>query len=1020
VANAANKRSLPPGRAAVERAVRDLVLGVIEGHSPTGVSVAVEGPPGIGKTVLARGVADSVAPGAAEILRLAGEAGQRNDPFAAAGPLLTGLAGPADPAEAAFDRVDELCGNGPVLLWADDAHNLDGATLTVLRRLIRASSSLPLAVLVTTRPYPSREPAALLVRQAGTRLRLPPMGPMMVERLVYDRTGRWPGPALRRALAPAAGNPLFVTELLRAHQDAGALAEAGPELIEARFELDLRTAGLPELIRAHLGQLDQPAREVLAAVAVWGTDITAGDLTRLAPVPARPADEPLEQALASGLVRRDPAGRVGFAHDLFREVTYDGLPAGQRRELHRRAATLAQAGRRPALAADHLLRGAAPGGGLALVSALNEAVTATHGYAPEVTSGLLDDLTALDASAVPGPLLLEHADALFRQGRGEAAETLVRARIGTVTDPAVAASLQAVLIRSLANRAEMTPFLEVIGQTLAIAGLPAAVSRQLTAIRAFLRVTAGQALPAVELDAMLARFTAAGDQNTRALVLVTMAVAAHLSGQPERALDLLRARDELPLQTGGVRNPMSTVYLPAAFALAASGPPAAQAQLDRARRLAAEHRVPWVDPFLGFAAGAIAFAAGEWDDAVAELDGALERAEETGTGWISIPVGIRACIEAHRGDTRGARARLESFRYRGLPLQFGHDRPGWAELAVLETEGAASRAAPLARTLWFAARDRSGYWTGELAVDVTRVAVAALDRRLAGQLADDAPQVCPPAVARLVHGMLASDPDAIGDAVTDLAAAGRHTLETFAREELACAAAAAGDRPRASAALDAALAGYQRFGALPDQDRALARTRALGLRRGPRAAHRPAGSGWAALTATEVRVAGLVREGLTNREIGTRLFVSPRTVQTHVSHILRKTGLRSRVEIARTAAGGLRPGSRPRDRGLLRYAVAAAAARPAIRPENRQPPRNVPSSDRYPCIPPPPNPAASPAAYRPGTGSPAADSTRDDRSVCSPPRVLRVSTRSRTAISGPAAGSSSACGLATRISRSPR
>ena len=57
----------------------------------------------------------------------------------------------------------------------------------------------------------------------------------------------------------------------------------------------------------------------------------------------------------------------------------------------------------------------------------------------------------------------------------------------------------------------------------------------------------------------------------------------------------------------------------------------------------------------------------------------------------------------------------------------------------------------------------------------------------------------------------------------------------------------------------------------------------------------------ASLTATEVRIAALVRDGLTNREIGTRLFVSPRTVQSHVSHILQKTGLRSRVEIARFA-----------------------------------------------------------------------------------------------------------------------
>jgi DNA-binding CsgD family transcriptional regulator len=149
--------------------------------------------------------------------------------------------------------------------------------------------------------------------------------------------------------------------------------------------------------------------------------------------------------------------------------------------------------------------------------------------------------------------------------------------------------------------------------------------------------------------------------------------------------------------------------------------------------------------------------------------------------------------------------------------------------------------------------------------------------------------------------MLAADPDAIGQTAAELAGTGRLTAEAFAREELACAAAAAGDRDRAAAALEAALAGYRRMGAVPDRDRALGRLRALGLRRGSREAHRGADFGWASLTVTETRIAGLVRDGLTNREIGTRLFVSPRTVQTHVSHILQKTGLRSRVEIARAA-----------------------------------------------------------------------------------------------------------------------
>ena len=141
----------------------------------------------------------------------------------------------------------------------------------------------------------------------------------------------------------------------------------------------------------------------------------------------------------------------------------------------------------------------------------------------------------------------------------------------------------------------------------------------------------------------------------------------------------------------------------------------------------------------------------------------------------------------------------------------------------------------------------------------------------------------------------------IEDGAAGLAGAGRLAAEAFAREELACAAAAAGDRDRAAAALDAALDRYQRMGAVPDRARALARARALGIRRGSREAHRDAVSGWESLTVTETRIAALVRDGLTNREIGTRLFVSPRTVQTHVSHILQKTGLRSRVEIARFA-----------------------------------------------------------------------------------------------------------------------
>jgi predicted ATPase len=343
VFDAASQRSLPSDRAAVARTVRHLVLAVVQGQTPTGVSIVIEGAPGIGKTFLVRDILASVAPGAAKILHVAGEQARRNEPFAAvgqllAGQLLAGLPAGRDPGEAAFDHVDELCADGPVVLCADDAHYLDAASLTLLRRLAWASQSLPLALLINTRPSPAREQLRLLIRQARLRLLLPPMSRMMVERLVFDRTGRWPGPLLRRILGLAAGNPLFAGELLRAYEHADALAAAGPDTIEAKFELDVRGTGLDEVIRAQLRQLDEPTLDVLAAVAVWGTDIGAGDLAAMLFSPADGLDELIERAISSGLIRREPAGTIGFAHDLFREVTYAELPDPRRRAAHRRAA----------------------------------------------------------------------------------------------------------------------------------------------------------------------------------------------------------------------------------------------------------------------------------------------------------------------------------------------------------------------------------------------------------------------------------------------------------------------------------------------------------------------------------------------------------------------------------------------------------------------------------------------------------------------------------------------------------
>jgi DNA-binding CsgD family transcriptional regulator len=61
-------------------------------------------------------------------------------------------------------------------------------------------------------------------------------------------------------------------------------------------------------------------------------------------------------------------------------------------------------------------------------------------------------------------------------------------------------------------------------------------------------------------------------------------------------------------------------------------------------------------------------------------------------------------------------------------------------------------------------------------------------------------------------------------------------------------------------------------------------------------------SGWASLTPTERDVVRLVSEGLANNDIAGRLFVSPRTVQTHLTHVYTKLGLASRVQLVQEAA----------------------------------------------------------------------------------------------------------------------
>jgi DNA-binding CsgD family transcriptional regulator/tetratricopeptide (TPR) repeat protein len=88
---------------------------------------------------------------------------------------------------------------------------------------------------------------------------------------------------------------------------------------------------------------------------------------------------------------------------------------------------------------------------------------------------------------------------------------------------------------------------------------------------------------------------------------------------------------------------------------------------------------------------------------------------------------------------------------------------------------------------------------------------------------------------------------------------------------------------------------YAEGAALPAEETVAYAMRGRGERRRPP-------SGWGSLTPTELDVVRLVGEGLPNKDIATRLFVSPRTVQSHLRHVYNKLGLTSRVQLAQEAA----------------------------------------------------------------------------------------------------------------------
>ncbi len=312
---------------------------------------------------------------------------------------------------------------------------------------------------------------------------------------------------------------------------------------------------------------------------------------------------------------------------------------------------------------------------------------------------------------------------------------------------------------------------------------------------------------------------------------------------------------------------------------------------------------------------------GHVDDAVASARAAIElRAPGDACGFIPIAWLTLAGAALDRDDLAGAAAAVAQYRDAPPPPRAG---VGWATYAwvhgrVIDARDGARAAFDALRVIYddLDAHQHLLLEVPSAASGLVRLALNEGDRTRAGTVAARAARLA--AASPDVGSLAAAAAHARGVLVGDLAllefAVSRHP-HTWARASAAEDAGAMLLARRAAGAargfLDRALDEYERAGAVRDAARLRARLRDTGIRRQHgRRLQRPI-EGWDSLTDTERRVAGLVAEGLTNRETGRRLFVSHHTVDFHLRHIFRKLAITSRVELASLA---YRRSADPRDR----------------------------------------------------------------------------------------------------------
>jgi DNA-binding CsgD family transcriptional regulator len=884
-------------------AVEEIVEHLLGAGSRT---VLVSGLPGIGKSTTVGMVAGRLRR-EVRVQRVEADAMSRSRPFGLIADLLGAEAvyppGP-DTADRMVEAAEKLCADGPVLLCADDLHQADGDSLDLLGWLADMTRDLPLSLLLARRPLPVREGLAVLAARPDVHLvELGGLAPEELDALVTARYGAPPDEQVQNLLAVTGGNPFHVRVMLDDLQRRELLTTEGGMVVTSATAADA-PASVQGVARSHLALMDPPTRDLLQVLAVWGAPAAPEQLAAVTGSKPAALLGAIQSAVGSGVTRWTDDDRLAFTHDLYREVVYADLDAPLRKLLHAACAAEMAAGGEMA---SQVLQQSAGSGGPSEPEAALEVATTDLAHAPAQAADLLATAADQAAGLPAGPgrdrladrIAVARTGALAQAGRMAEAMQVVDVGLERTHDRAVEAELVRVRLHHIVSTADIPAALDEIDRRLA-GELPAASREAMVQLRRWSLLLDGR--------------SAVGDgvpTGRSGAALLPAAMDLFLAGRCREGLRMVEAATRARVDAGSPEwaDGPSAPALGAWFGLHAEGVEAARARSVEARRIAHERGHGWQMPLHLYNAASIDLVAGRWDDALAIVDTGLEASAVTLSGFVSRAVGLAAGIRVRRGELDEAAAGLERWRLRGLPEQYGLPVAGLAGMLLAEARGGPADALEAARRTWAAALGTGRVvWVVNGGPDTARVALRAGDAALLARVAADtasAPAAEMPGMAPavdLVRAIAERDPDRAMAAASAFAGRGHVLGELGAWEEAAVAAAARGDidRARNCAARCANVAGL--VGATGVERRLTARLREHQIRLGVTGKRQRPSSGWDSLTPTELQVAELVGQGLTSPQIGTRLFISPRTVQTHISHSLRKLGLGSRVELATTVA----------------------------------------------------------------------------------------------------------------------